>query len=213
MHTPTVPTRAVADAPTERLASDAPAATRTDWTGTLTNVFAGRSPAAAADAVWVPAVSGMLILVVGVLSLATDQPWLFAGLGPTALLVASSPGHATTRFHSIVVGHLTAMACAYAALLLLGADAAPSLFAAHAIPLSRVWASAFAVALTALVQPSLRAYHPPAAATALLITLGAYRMSWKISLSMLAGVVVVAMLGEWFQRLRLRERAAIGGRV
>jgi hypothetical protein len=210
MHTPTVPSPAIADAPTERVA---PTARRGDWTGTLTSAFAGRSPAAAADAIWVPAVSGLLILAVGVLSLATDQPWLFAGLGPTALVVASSPGHPTTRFHAIVVGHLTAMACAFAVLLLLGAGGAPSLFATHAIPLSRVWASAFAVALTALVQPSLRAYHPPAAATALLVTLGAYRMSWKVALSMLAGVLVVALLGEWLQRLRLRERAALAARA
>ena len=59
---------------------------------------------------------------------------------------------------------------------------------------------------TALVQPSLRAYHPPAAGTALLIALGAYRLGWKPAIAMLAGVCVVALLGEWFQRLRLRER-------
>ena len=55
------------------------------------------------------------------------------------------------------------------------------------------------------IQPSLRAYHPPAAATALLVALGAYRSDLRTTLSLLAGVAVVALLGEWFQRLRLRD--------
>lgn len=73
------------------------------------------------------------------------------------------------------------------------------------IGVARVWASAMAVAITTLVQPSLRAYHPPAAATALLVTLGAYHLTWKNSLSMMGGVVIVALMGEWFQRIRLKD--------
>jgi hypothetical protein len=61
------------------------------------------------------------------------------------------------------------------------------------------------VALTALVQPSVRAYHPPAAATALLITIGVYNPSWKSFMSLMAGTLAVALLGEWLQRVRLRE--------
>lgn len=157
-----------------------------------------------------PTVSGVLVLVVGAMSLATGQPWLSAGLGPTALLIAGNPGSPTTRFHNIVAGHLVAFLCGALALLLLGATDSPTLLAGHGVTVARVWASAFAVAVTALVQPSLRAYHPPAAATALLVTLGVYRLSWKGSLSLMAGVLVVALLGEWFQRLRLRERPARG---
>lgn len=175
-------------------------------TGGITGLWKDRSPAAAADAVWVPLISAVLIAVAGAMSLATGQPWLFAGLGPTAIMIAASPGHSTTRFHSIVLGHLVAILCAWLALLLLGATKSPSLLGGNSIAVVRVWASALAVGLTVLVQPSLRAYHPPAAATTLLLTLGVYRLSWKTSLSLLAGVLVVAALGEWFQRLRLAER-------
>ena len=160
--------------------------------------LASRSPASAADSVWVPLASGALILVVGAMTLATGRPWLFAALGPTAVLIAANPGHATTRFHAIVLGHLTALASGWLAVLLMGAAGA-------GISVSRIWASAAAVAVTMLVQPSLRAYHPPAAATALLITLGAYTTTWKNVWSMLAGVIVVALVGEWLQRVRLRE--------
>ena len=203
MTTPTVPSPAVT---ADRRAASV--------TGTaFTAMWKGRSPAAASDAVWVPTVAGVLILVAGAMSLATKQPWLFAGLGPTALIIASSPGHPTTRFHSIVVGHLAALACGWLALLLLGAGDSAALLSGKAIPVVRVWASALAVSVTALVQPSLRAYHPPAAATALLVTLGVYRMNGKTAIALMAGVLVVALLGEWFQRLRLRERRGMRGRI
>ena len=166
----------------------------------------GASFAATPDSVWVPTISGGLILAAGATSLATGQPWLFPALGPTIVLVATNPGHPATRFHSIVLGHLTAMACAWLALLLLGVGDSPSLLGGHGLGVVRVWASAFAVAGMALVQPSFRAYHPPAAATALLITLGVSRAEWRSAVAMIAGVLVVALLGEWTQRLRLREQ-------
>ena len=176
--------------------------------GLTTGLWKGHSPAAAADAVWVPLISGVLIVVAGAMSLATGKPWLFAGLGPTAVMIAATPGHPTTRFHNIVVGHVTAFVCAWLAVLLLGAGKAPTLLSGQAVPVVRVWASALAVAVTVLVQPSLRAYHPPAAATAILVTLGVYRTNWNTSLSLLGGVVTIALLGEWFQRVRLAERRA-----
>ena len=165
--------------------------------------FAGRSPASASDAVWTPLASGVLVLAAGAMSLATKQHWLTAGLGATAIAIASTPGHRTTRFHAVVLGHAVAFACGFLAVVLLGAGDA-AIFSAKAIPIARVWASAFAVALTALVQPMLRAQHAPAAATTLLVTLGILKPTWRNSLALLGGVLVVALLGEWLQRVRLR---------
>ncbi|GAC1477055.1 MAG: hypothetical protein NVS1B4_19050 [Gemmatimonadaceae bacterium] len=193
-------------------------ATATVAAPTLTARFAGlgataRSAAAAPDSAWVPLVSGALILAVGTMSLATGAPWLFAGLGPTAFSVAASPGHATNRLQNIVVGHTAALAIAYLAVLLVGAGDAPTLFAAKTLPIARVWASALAITTLALVQPSLRAYHPPAAATALLVTLGAYRMNWHTMLNLFGGVVLVAFLGAWFQKIRIAGDARRQGRA
>ena len=203
MPTPTVPLAGVTDAiPALRTAS-----TRF---GTAMR-RAGQTSATMPDSVWVPVVSGTLILAAGAMSLATGRPWLFPALGPTALLIAVNPGHPTTRFHSIVVGHVVAFACGWLAVLLLGAGDGGRLFMGGGLTVARVWAAAFAVAGTALIQPSLRAYHPPAAATALLVALGAYRSDVRTTLSLLAGVAVVALLGEWFQRLRLRDFAGRTG--
>ena len=195
MITPTVQNPAVTHTPPRAAA-----------TARVTAVWrAARAPAASSDAVWVPASSAALVLVVGAAGLAMGEPLLFAALGPTALVMAGSPGHSTARFHNVVLGHLVGLACAWAALLLLGVDdhALGVLRAAGAVPVGRVWASAFAVALTAVVQPSLRAYHPPAAATALLLTTGAVRAGWQASLHLMVGVLVVALAGRWLQRLRL----------
>ena len=195
MITPTVPTPAVTG-PT-RIAP-VPAPERRERAKT----WRGRSRLVASDAAWAAAMSAILILVAGAVTLATAQPWLFAALGPTAVVIASSPGQPSSRFHSVVVGHLSALLCGWMVVVLVGA---PGTGTMTDIGVARVWASAMAVAITTLVQPSLRAYHPPAAATALLVTLGAYHLTWKNSLSMMGGVVIVALMGEWFQRIRLKD--------
>ncbi|HVE79965.1 MAG TPA: HPP family protein [Gemmatimonadaceae bacterium] len=181
-----------------RGASGAPSLTK------LAAMVRGGSIAPVLDAIWVPLLSAVLIVVAGAVGVWLKQPLLFAALGPTVLMVASSPGHETTRFRAVVGGHLVAICCAYLALMLLDASGAPTLRATTTVPLPRVWAGAGAVALMAIVQPQLRAYHPPAAATALLVTFGAYRMTGKTPLALVGGVLVVALAAELLQRLRPR---------
>lgn len=197
MITPTVPSPAVTGPTRVNPVPEVREPTRTSR---------GRARIATSEAAWAAAAAAILILIVGALTLATAQPWLFAALGPTAVMVAGSPGQASSRFHSIVVGHASALACAWLVVLLVGAAQGGD--TANTLTIARVWASAMAIAAIALLQPSLRAFHPPSAATALLITLGNYRVTWKSSLSMMAGVLVVALVGEWLQRIRLKDESA-----
>jgi hypothetical protein len=169
----------------------------------LTSLIRGGSVAPVLDMIWVPLVSAMLIVLVGAIGGWMRQPWLFAGLAPTILMVAATPGHETTSFRAIVVGHLAAIGCAYVALLLLDATTSQSM---RVVPMPRVWASALALAMLAVVQPQLRSFHPPAAATALLVTLGTYRMTGKTPLALIAGVVVVAAASELLKQIRPRRR-------
>lgn len=171
----------------------------------LADFIRGRATARVIDIAWTPAVAASLVILVGAIGFWLHQPWLFAGLGPTVLLVATNPGHDTARFRSIVAGHLVAIGCAYLALLLLNATSAPSLLAAATMSMPRVWASAGALAMVVIVQPQLRAYHPPAAATALLVTSGAYRMTGKTPLALMAGVLVVAIAAELLHHFRPRR--------
>ena len=168
-------------------------------------LFRGRSLATIVDAIWVPAIAATLIVLAGTIGYWLKQPWLFAGLGPTVLMLAANPGHETTRFRAVVLGHLAAIGCAYLALLLLNALGASTVVTRATVPLARVWASALSVGMLAVLLPQLRAYHPPAAATALLVTLGAYRMTGKTPLALIAGVVAVAAFGELLNRIRPRK--------
>jgi HPP family protein len=171
----------------------------------LTAIFRGGSIAPVLDTMWVPLVSATLIVLVGAIGSWMRQPWLFASLAPTILMVAATPGHETTNFRAIVVGHIAAIACAYLALILLNATGSATMLATRVVPFPRMWASAAALAMFAIVTPPLRGFHPPAAATALLVTLGAYRMTGKTPLALVGGVLVVALAAEALQRFRPRR--------
>ena len=165
----------------------------------------GGSVAPMLNVIWVPATSALLIAIAGTVGFWLKQPWLFAALGPTIIMMVTTPGHETTSFRAVVVGHVSAIACAYLALLLLDAGESATLAKVATDISPRVWASALALALLAIVQPQLRAYHPPAAATALLITLGAYKMTGRTPLALIGGVVLVAVAAEILNRLRPRK--------
>ena len=187
-----------------------PAATRVTSGTPLTipnfgAMLRGVSMQAILDAAWVPAVSALLIVVAGFVGYKLKQPWLFAALGPTILMMVANPGHETTRFRAVVVGHLAAIACAYLALLMLNATDVPALTSAAKSFSPRIWASGAALAMLALVQPQLRAHHAPAAATTLLITLGALRMSGRTPLALIGSVVLIAALAELAAHLRPRK--------
>ena len=171
----------------------------------LFSALRGGSVAPIVNAIWVPATAALLIVLAGMIGFWLKQPWLFAALGPTVMMMASTPGHETTSFRAVVVGHISAMACAYMALLLLNAADAATIAKVATDVSPRIWASALALALLAIVQPQLRAYHPPAAATALLITLGAYRMTGRTPLALIGGVVLVAVAAELLNRVRPRK--------
>ena len=66
----------------------------------------------------------------------------------------------------------------------------------------RVWASVIAMALTLLAQIPLRASHPPAASTALLISLGGFSLDRRSLGILTAGILLTALTGEALRRLR-----------
>lgn len=158
----------------------------------------GRRPSYAGvpDYLWTPVAAALLVLVCGLLGVATNQLWLFPSLGPTAFLLAHSPHEPTSRFYNVVVGHLVGLAAGYAALAVFGGFGAPALFAAHELAPVRVWASALAVGLALAGQIATRSFHPPAAATTLLVALGGFRPTLGDAGAVVAGVLIVAVAGE-----------------
>lgn len=157
------------------------------------------------DAVWAPLSGGILTLIPGLLGLATGNVWLFPSLGPTAFLQAATPQHESARPYNVLVGHVTGAVAAIVAVLLLHAGAEPTVFSEHKLFLGRVLASALAVALTLLLHVLLRANHPPAAATTLLIALGGFKITAKDMTALLIGILIITLAGELMRRARLAQ--------
>jgi hypothetical protein len=158
------------------------------------------------EAVWAPIAGASLVALPGIIGLAAGSPLLFASLGPTAYLQAAQPQQPTARFHNVVLGHAVGFLAGVVAVALFSASAEPSLFEAKQLAPPRVYASVLAVALTLFISaPRKIAFHPPAAATTLLVALGGFAPSWSSALTVLSGVLVVAVAGEFMRQLRLAQ--------
>lgn len=162
---------------------------------------ARKRPAALPDAAWAPLAGAGLVLLVGAASLLVGQPWLVPSLGPSAYLVGEEAAHPSARFYNVVAGHVVGLGAGFAAVWLLGAGAAPGLLQGT-LPALRVGAAAIAMLLTMLALLPLRASHPPAAATTLLVALGLVSTAPQ-ALHVVAGALVLGAAGEALRAARM----------
>jgi hypothetical protein len=154
------------------------------------------------DAAWAPVTTALLLLLVGVVGVLFDQPFLFPSLGPTAFLKAEYPDSRAAGFYHTVAGHLIGLVSGVLAALLFGT----ARHVGSGLPRMSsdlVLAAAFAVALTILVELVVHASHPPAASTTLLFALGKFQPNPHDVLTVVVGVLIVATAGELLRRTRL----------
>jgi hypothetical protein len=154
------------------------------------------------DPVWGPLASGFLVLVTGLLALLAGRPWLLPSLGPSAVLAGEMPAHPVTRTWNMTVGHVGGLLAGFIGVFLTGSFNDPIVLVDHVLTPGRVLASVIAIALTVLVGALLRASHPPAAATTLLVTLGSLRTATD-GANLLIGVLVLAILAAMVREIRL----------
>lgn len=164
-----------------------------------------QTPAAMLDAVWTPLAAATLIAAVGGAALLAGQPWLLPSLGPSAYMQAELSSHPASRAWNTVVGHAVALGAGFLAVLLVGAASDPAMLSADHLSGARMAAAVIAIALTALSLMPLRASHPPAAATALLVALGSLS-SLSDASHLMAGALVLACVGEAARRMRIGRR-------
>jgi hypothetical protein len=168
------------------------------------------TPAATPEIVWAPLGGGLLMSAVGLSAWLAGMPWLIPSLGPSAYLQVENPAHPSARFYNTIVGHAIGLAAGIFAVFVLGANETPSLLVDHQVVLARVWAAAIALTLTILIALALKASHPPAGATTLLVALGALRTQTDF-VNAAIGVLAIAALGEILRRLRLKTATARSG--
>jgi len=153
-------------------------------------------PATVADAAAGALTAGVVLGVVGALGLWAHQPWLFPSLGPTIVLQHASPHHGAGSLWNTLVGHAIGAAAGFAAVWITGAVHMTPEMATGVLTAPRVWATALAIALTILGGSLARADHPPAAATTMLISLGAFKPNWDSAAVLAVGIVATAVLGS-----------------
>src|SRR2546421_10305694 len=105
------------------------------------------------------------------LAVITHSPFIFPSLGPTAFLFFYTPTQPAASPRNTIIGHGVGVVAGYLSLLVTGLTmAGPALVVGVTWP--RVIAAALSLGLTAGLMVLLRAPHPPAGATTLIISLG-----------------------------------------
>lgn len=127
------------------------------------------------------------------------MPFLFPAIGPTVLAAISRPSLKQNNPINVIAGHFLGAGVALALLWIFGIYNAPSTLVAG-FTQSRVLVVALAIALTTLFSDTTPVYHPPAAATTLLVALGV--MSKPPELAGIAvGVLLIAIAVALYEYL------------
>ena len=111
------------------------------------------------------------IALLALVAMVTRTPFVFPSLGPTAFLFFFTPNLPTATPRNTLLGHAIGIGCGYGALVVCGLTDAPPALAAG-VDASRVLAAALSLAATGAIMILLKAAHPPAGATTLIISLG-----------------------------------------
>lgn len=129
------------------------------------------------------------------LAMVFQTPFIFPSLGATAFLVFFTPTTPAASPRNTLCGHAIGIACGYAALWVPGLqDAGPALVTE--LGWTRVLATALSLATTGALMIRLNVPHPPAAATALIVSLGvvskpAYLVVFELAVGLLVGQAIL----------------------
>lgn len=111
------------------------------------------------------------IAILAGVGMVSHTPFVFPSVGPTAFLFFFTPLSPTASPRHTIYGHAIGIACGFAALWMTGLARAPSV-SAEGVSQRRILAAALSLALTGALMILLKAAHPPAGATTLIISLG-----------------------------------------
>ena len=158
-----------------------------------------------------------LVFFVGAIGLLLKEPWLYPSMGSTAYLLLHDPGQRSARLYNTVVGHSCGIVSGLVASIAFGLHHSSGvLSAAGQLTPARVAAAGIALAATMLLGTWLRASHPPAASTAMIVVLGGFQYNVPTMLAVVGGVVAIAVAGVAVRRLvlpraRTYRRRSISG--
>ncbi|MCC7418524.1 MAG: HPP family protein [Acidobacteria bacterium] len=115
--------------------------------------------------------SFVTIAMLAGLAMIVRAPFVFPSLGPTAFLFFFNPRSPASAPRHAMYGHAIGLACGWGSLALFGLLQSPSAMSGG-VDLPRVLAAALSLASTGAFMILLKAVHPPAGATTLIVSLG-----------------------------------------
>jgi CBS-domain-containing membrane protein len=147
--------------------------------------------------------STVALVVAGTVALLSGQPWLFPSLGPAVMLHVEQPAKPESSPRNTLIGHLVALLAGYLMLVVTGlADHPPAL--QEGVSGARIIAAAASLAITAAVLVLVKAAHPPAGATTLIVSLGLLRTPGQLVVAF-AAVLLVTVVDLLFNRATGRQ--------
>ncbi|HEY7957518.1 MAG TPA: HPP family protein [Polyangia bacterium] len=111
------------------------------------------------------------IAILAAVAMISNTPFIFPSLGPTAFLFFFTPSSPTASPRHTLCGHAIGILCGYGALWATGLAHAPPAMVTG-VDGRRLLAAALSLAATGALMILLKAAHPPAGATTLIISLG-----------------------------------------
>ena len=140
----------------------------------------------------------LAIAISGLAAWGFDEPLLFPSLGATAFLIFETPMAEVGTPRNTVIGHAVGILAAALSLAIFGLLDAPSAFE-EGVTAARVGAVALSVGLTGGVLRLLRAAHPPAGATTIIVSSGLLSDGDQM-LAVVVGVLIVTIAGWLLNR-------------
>lgn len=151
-------------------------------------------------AVLTSAAAAAVLGVIGLVSAAVREPFLVPSLGSAAAVQLLAPRDPSARIWNTLVGQLLGIVGGLVGVLVAAGTALPPFTGGHALALGRVAAVTAGVFVTALLQLAFRAVNPAGAALAVFVATGALAADAAGGLILLAGAVLVTILGEVLRR-------------
>jgi CBS-domain-containing membrane protein len=130
---------------------------------------------------------------------AVKEPLVFPSLGATAFLIFETPTAEVGTPRNTIIGHVVGAAAGVVSLLVFGLWNHPSVYNTG-VSAPRIGAIAMAVALTGGVLRLLRAAHPPAGATTIIVASGLLATPHQL-VDVIVGVILLTIAGWILNRL------------
>lgn len=141
----------------------------------------------------------LTIALSGLLAWALDEPLVFPSLGATAFLFFETPMAEVASIRNTIIGHSVGAGVAFVWLNVFGLVGDPSAIA-EGFAADRVACVALSLAFTGGILRLLRAAHPPAGATTVIVSIGLLT-TWDELLILMAGVALLSISAWALNRL------------